>query len=173
MAEWLDIYDDAGNRVGRATRRECHGNPALLHHTAHVVVLDRACERILLQKRSAQKEIQPGKWDTAVGGHLDAGEDYETAARREMREELGIVTDTPLEHLFDDRIRNAIESEDVRVFRVFHDGPFDFSRDEIDEVRFFTAGELLLPENTEKFTPNLISELKMLHKKGFFPTSGK
>ena len=173
MAEWLDIYDDTGNRVGRATRRECHGNPALLHHTAHVVVIDRACDRILLQKRSAVKEIQPGKWDTAVGGHLDSGEDYETAARREMREELGIVTDAPLEHIFDDRIRNEIESEDVRVFRIFHDGPFDFSRDEIDEVRFFAAEELLLPENIAEFTPNLVSELNTLRERGIFPTSAK
>ena len=48
--EYFDIYDEAGNRIGRALRSECHGNPALLHHTSHVVVFHPAGGRILLQK---------------------------------------------------------------------------------------------------------------------------
>ena len=114
--EYFDIYDEAGNRIGRALRSECHGNPALLHHTSHVVVFHPAGGRILLQKRSRSKDIQPGKWDTAVGGHVDAGEDYLTAALRELREELGVTASAgELRHLFDSKIRNAVESEDVRV----------------------------------------------------------
>lgn len=68
--EYFDIYDEAGNRIGRALRSECHGNPALLHHTSHVVVFHPAGGRILLQKRSRSKDIQPGKWDTASAATL-------------------------------------------------------------------------------------------------------
>ena len=114
--EFFDIYDDAGNRIGTALRSECHGNPALLHRTAHVVVIHPDTGDILLQKRKMTKDIQPGKWDTAVGGHLDAGEDYLAGAKRELSEELGISGDVKLKWLFVEKVRNSIESEDAGVF---------------------------------------------------------
>ena len=156
------------NRIGRALRSECHGNPALLHHTSHVVIFHPDGERLLLQKRSRNKDIQPGKWDTAVGGHVDCGEDYLTAARRELREELG-VSEFPgeLRYLFDSKIRNSIESEDVRVYGLTFAGPFRFQTEEIDEIRFWTKEELADLENRKLFTPNLVSELEMLRERGF------
>ena len=168
MAEYFDIYDEAGNRIGRALRSECHGNPALLHHTSHVVIFHPDGERLLLQKRSRNKDIEPGKWDTAVGGHVDCGEDYLTAARRELREELG-VSEFPgeLRYLFDSKIRNSIESEDVRVYGLTFAGPFRFQTEEIDEIRFWTKEELADLENRKLFTPNLVSELEMLRERGF------
>ena len=81
--ELFEIVDDNDLVIGTAPRRECHGNPALVHRAAHVLVFNRAGQ-LLLQKRSASKDIQPGKWDTSVGGHLDPGENYLTAAVREM-----------------------------------------------------------------------------------------
>ena len=57
--EYFDIYDEAGNRIGRALRSECHGNPALLHHTSHVVVFHPAGGRILLQKAV---DVLPDGW---------------------------------------------------------------------------------------------------------------
>jgi isopentenyldiphosphate isomerase len=54
----------------------------------HVLVHD-AEGRFFLQKRSAAKDTFPGCWDSSCSGHLDAGEDYTTAARRELGEELG------------------------------------------------------------------------------------
>ena len=100
MAEFFDIYDEQGNHIGTAPRSECHGNPALIHRTAHVVVIHPESGDILLQKRNMTKDIQPGKWDTAVGGHLALGEDFETGAKRELAEELGI-DDAELFHIFD------------------------------------------------------------------------
>ncbi len=166
MAEWLDIYDDAGNRVGRATRRDCHGNPALLHHTAHVVVINRAGDRLLLQKRSAAKDIQPGKWDTAVGGHLALGETYEEGARRELAEELGVADAPVLKFLFDSKIRNEIESEDTRVFALYRADGFRFQASEIDEIRFWPPEKLFDPRERENFTPNLCAELDKLRAIG-------
>jgi len=159
--EFFEVVDENDMVTGLATRRECHGNPALVHRTAHVVVF-HPDGRILLQRRSMGKDIQPGKWDTAIGGHLAPGEDYEAAARREMGEELGLPPGLPLRPLFDSRIRNEVESENVRVFAAESAGPFDFQREEIDEVRFWTLDELRDPSNHAMFTPNLVAELKKL-----------
>ena len=163
--EWFDVVDGNDQVIGRALRRECHGNPALIHRTAHVVVF-HPDGRLLLQKRSLRKDIQPGRWDTAVGGHLLPGEGYEAAARREMAEELGLPPELPLRFLFAARIRNAVESENVHVYTAIHPGPFAFDRDEIDEVRFWTPCELRRNIAADSlFTPNLKVELARL-----FPT---
>ncbi len=159
--ELFEIVDDEGNVIGTAPRSECHGNPSLVHRTAHVVVY-HPDGRILLQKRSKRKDIQPGRWDTAVGGHLMPGEDFERAARREMAEELGIPSSLPLKFLFDSRIRNEIESENTRVFSAVYAGPFEFPPEEIDEVRFWSVGEIRRNLDSEDFTPNLRVELRKL-----------
>ncbi|MFA6567164.1 MAG: NUDIX domain-containing protein [Victivallales bacterium] len=159
--EIFEIVDEDNRVVGTAKRSECHGNPSLVHRTAHVVVF-HPDGRILLQKRSAGKDVQPGKWDTSVGGHLMPGEDFETAARREMLEELGIPAGQPLKYLFDSKIRNSIESENTRVFSTVYAGSFSFQECEIDEVKFWTVCELRKEMETDSFTPNLVVELGKL-----------
>lgn len=161
IPEMFEIVDEAGKVIGIAPRRQCHGNPALIHRSVHVIVLSRD-GRILLQKRSADKDIQPGKWDTAVGGHLLAGEDYETAARRELSEEIGLPASTPLQAVFTLKVRNAIESENVQVFLAVSDGPFQAQASEIDELRFWTWPEIDAALPTAVFTPILTQELAKL-----------
>ena len=162
-SELFEIVDDDNCIIGTARRDECHGNPKLIHRTAHVIVY-HPDGRILLQKRTLDKDIQPGRWDTAVGGHLNPGEDFKAAAKREMGEELGVLLDLPLTHLFDARIRNEIESENIRVFSTVYAGPFDFLTEEIDEIKFWTVKELqtTIKEKPGIFTPNLIDELKKM-----------
>ena len=87
--ELFPLVDEAGNVIGKATRRECHSGSMLLHPVVHLHVFNSTGE-LYLQKRSMSKDIQPGKWDTSVGGHVDYGEDIEAALRREAREELGL-----------------------------------------------------------------------------------
>jgi len=165
MEELFEIYDEAGHCLGTAPRSACHGNPLLLHRTAHVVVFSTSGQ-VLLQKRSRHKDIQPGKWDTAVGGHLKPGESFEQAARREMQEELGLSPELPLRFLFYSKIRNSIESEDAAVFSVTSDGPFVFPPAEIDEVRFWSGPELRAGIGAGQFTPNLEQELELLFREG-------
>ncbi len=163
--ELFEIFDENDQPTGLAPRSECHGNPNLIHRTAHVVVR-HPDGRILLQHRSADKDVQPNKWDTAVGGHLAPGESYEDGARREMAEELGLSPDLELTFLFTSQIRNEVESENVGVFSVVHPGPFDFQEEEINYVRFWTRDELLNPAEQANFTPNLIKELSLLEQAG-------
>lgn len=168
--ELFEIIDDAtGEVIGTAPRRQCHGDPSLIHRSVHVVVYSPEGDAILLQKRKMTKDIQPGKWDTAVGGHLMIGETYEVAAVREMGEELGIRADVPLRFLFDYKVRNSIESENIRVFAISHGGPFFPQESELDGVKFFTIDELkerLAGGNTNDFTPLLCTELALLPEIG-------
>ncbi len=161
--ELFEVYFPDGCYRGRWPRKECHGNNELIHRAVQVAVRHSETGDWLLQKRSQYKDIQPGKWDTACGGHLQIGENYLTAAVREIAEELGItITPADLTWLFDMEIRNDIESEDLRVFVLDHTGPFVWQASEIDDVRFFSMAELNDPENQELFTPNLRREIAKL-----------
>ncbi len=138
--EILEIVDRAGEVIGRAPRSVIHGNNSLLHRVVHVIVVNPSGD-ILLQKRSPEKDVAPGMWDTSVGGHVDAGETVEDALRREMEEELGI-TGGKTRFLYSYIHSNHYESELVYTFECLHEGPFDFSREEIEEVRFWSLEEI-------------------------------
>jgi isopentenyldiphosphate isomerase len=149
--ELFDIVDEKGRIVGRAPRAACHGDPSLAHRVVHILVFSRAGD-LLLQKRGLDKDIQPGKWDTSVGGHLDAGETYGEAVLRELAEELGVAGAAP-ERLYDYVWRNEIETEHIRVYRLVHDGPFRFQESEIDAIRFWTLAEIEAALGTGVLTP--------------------
>ena len=92
--EKFPIVDEEGHVIGSATRGECHSGSKLLHPVVHLHVFNSKGE-VYLQRRPDWKDIQPGKWDTSVGGHIDYGEKPEQALVREVREELGITEFTP------------------------------------------------------------------------------
>lgn len=157
-SEWLPIVDASGNCVGRARRREAHGNPALMHPVVHCLVRD-ARDGLLLQLRSHTKDVQPGKWDTSVGGHVDFGESVEQAIVREIREELGVAVPlTHLRFLYRYPMRSSIETELVHTFVMQHDGPFRAEPEEIDELRVWSHAEILSALGQGIFTPNFEDE---------------
>ena len=90
LEEMFPVVDEEGNIVGAASRGECHNGSRLLHPVVHLHLFNSKGE-LYLQRRPLWKDIQPGKWDTAVGGHVDLGESVEMALRREVCEELGVT----------------------------------------------------------------------------------
>ena len=158
--ELFPIVDEEGNITGAATRGECHNGSRLLHPVVHLHVFNSKGE-LYLQKRPAWKEIQPGKWDTAVGGHVDLGENIEMALKREVEEELGITDFTPetiTQYLYD----SQKERELVFVHKTVYDGSITPSP-ETDGGRFWSIAEI--KENLGKgfFTPNFESEAEKVH----------
>lgn len=160
--EWFDIIDPSGKIIGKAPRGLVHGNPDLLHAVVHVHIINSRGQ-ILLQKRTMDKDIQPGKWDTAIGGHIHSGETIERALRREAEEELGISF-AQFSPLFRYIHRSEVESELVHGYLLQEDGPFYPNRDEISEIRFWTIDEISSNLRKQIFTPNFEKEFDLLQK---------
>ena len=155
-SEWFPVVEPSGLVTGRATRKYCHCGAKPLHPVVHLHLVDRE-GRIYLQKRSMRKDVQPGKWDTAVGGHVDYGEILLEALYREASEELGLKEFNPV-YLGSYVFESEIEKELVNVFAAV--GSFILSPDmeEVAEGRFWDMKEV--EENLGKsvLTPNFEQE---------------
>lgn len=161
--ELFPIVDEEGTVIGKATRGECHNGSRLLHPVVHLHVFNSHGD-VYLQKRPAWKDIQPGKWDTAVGGHIDYGESLEVALQREVCEELNIKDFIPLyisKYVFE----SQRERELVYVHRTTYDGEIKPSKDELDGGRFWTIEEIRDAIGKNVFTPNFESEFQRFFMK--------
>lgn len=156
--EIFPVVDEEGMVVGKATRGECHSGSRLLHPVVHLHVFNAQGD-VYLQKRPEWKDIQPGKWDTAVGGHLDYGETPEEALRREVREELGI-TDFEPQFIGKYVFESQRERELVYVHRTTYNGEIKPSQDELDGGRFWTMQELSEAMGQHLLTPNFEHEFQ-------------
>ena len=151
--EFFDVVNERDEPVGRATRREVHAR-GLRHRAVHVLVDDGA-GRIFLQKRSMKKDTSPGRWDSSSSGHVDAGEDYDAAAMRELGEELGLhPVEAPVRWF---RVEACPETgaEFVWVYRLRAAGPFTLNAEEIKSGGWFAPAEIAawVRARPEEFAP--------------------
>ncbi|MCM1483181.1 MAG: NUDIX domain-containing protein [Muribaculaceae bacterium] len=162
--ERLPIVNTDGTVIGCASRAECHSGSMLLHPVVHLHVFDTSgC--LLLQKRAKTKDIQPGKWDTAVGGHVDYGESIDMALLREAREELGIdCSNATLIKMYEFRSDVEHELVHVHVLTVDDRTQLHYALDEIDEVRFWSVEELCGAMGMNMLTPNFEQEFLSIVK---------
>lgn len=158
--EWLPLVDDRGTVIGKAPRSVCHTGQKLLHPVVHLHVLNPQ-KHVYLQKRPMNKLVQPGKWDTAVGGHISFGETLETALRREAWEEIGLKNFTA-KHVKTYRWDSAVESELVYVFVSYDYKDIHLHSDEVQEGSFWTPKQIENNLGNDLFTPNFEHEYRML-----------
>jgi isopentenyldiphosphate isomerase len=140
MDELFDVVDDQDQVVGQRPRSEVH-RLGLMHRAAHVLVFNGAGQ-VFLQKRSMKKDRQPGVWDSSASGHINAGEDYDTGAARELREEIGLKATKSLERLFKLPASSETDQEHVWIYRCHADGPFQLDPEEIEAGGWFAPEEV-------------------------------
>ena len=159
--ELFPVVDSSGNVIGSASRKECHSGTFLLHPVIHLHVFD-VFGKLFLQHRSLSKDIQPGKWDTSVGGHIDFGETVEEALAREAREELGLSLTTTVP-LYTYIHRSDKEAEYVNTFAtVCNPTEITIDYNEISEGLFFEMQTIESLLQTGCFTPNFELEFQRL-----------
>lgn len=144
--ERFDIVDEQDRVVGTERRSVVHAR-SLRHRAVHIL-LQNARGEILLQRRSPDKDMNPDCWDSSCSGHLNAGEDYDDAARRELPEELGVAA-PPLERLLKLEAGPRTGQEFVWIYQGRHEGPFTPDPKEITALRF-VAPEALARELAER-----------------------
>lgn len=155
--DYLPLVDENGIVTGKELRSVCHnGKSMLLHPVVHLHLFNESGE-LYLQKRPVHKDVQPGRWDTAVGGHVDPGETTEEALVREAREELNIDVISPVKvtsYIWESTVERELVSSWLLVTNLLPDP----DPSEVDEGRFWTVGEI--EENIGKglFTPNFEQE---------------
>ena len=138
--ELFDVVDANDEVTGTASRGEVHAQD-LLHRAVHVFVFNKRGD-LLLQKRSLLKDRHPGVWDSSVSGHLDSGESYESAAVRELSEEMGISAESAPEEIARITPSEATGWEHVRLYRVRHDGSLRFPSAEVETATWFPLAEV-------------------------------
>lgn len=159
--EMLPVVDEQGRVTGRASRRQCHSGSRLLHPVVHLHIFSPQ-GHIYLQQRSPRKFIQPGKWDTAVGGHMDWGETVEQALRREVSEELGFTGFTAVP-MFTYVYDSSVERELVNTFAtVTSQQRFNYDPVEVADGRFWTLREVQRQLGRGVLTPNFEDEFRRL-----------
>lgn len=160
--ELLEVVNHKGEVVNILPRFEIHGNPFLIHRVVHILVFNKE-GALLLQKRSLNKDVAPGKWDTSVGGHVNIGEDILEAVRREMKEELGITMCKP-EFLYTYIHSNSYETELVYTYSCTYEGKITFNRHEIDKVQFWSIKEINKAMGKGVFSDNFEHEISTYMK---------
>ena len=164
--ELLPVVDEKGNLIGKALRKECHFNTKekLLHPVVHLHVFNNRGD-IFLQYRPKTKEVQPDKWDTAVGGHIGYAETLEGGLIREAREELGLEG---FKAQFIEKYiwETEVEKELVFTFICQVNQNIIVNRDEVKDGKFWKVKEVRKMIGKTQFTPNFEKEFRMLEKRG-------
>jgi isopentenyl-diphosphate delta-isomerase type 1 len=162
--ELFDVVDEQDRVLRSMPRREVHAQ-GLLHRAVHVLIFNDAGE-LFLQQRSMGKDCEPGKWSASCSGHVDAGEDYDTAIVRELQEELGLTLPKAPERWLRFRASEETGNEFTWVYRAKSNGPITMNPAEIMDGGWFNVdnvrdGVLNSPEDfsaTFRFIWNRVAE---------------
>lgn len=161
-SELFPIVDENGEVKGSMTRDEAHDGTMKLHPVVHLHVFNSKGE-LYLQHRSKWKKVQPDKWDTATGGHIDYGETVMEALYREVNEEIGLASGSYEPRLIKKYIYDSpIEKELVYVFSTIHDGELSPSETETQGGRFWSVDEIKQNIGANVFTPMFEKEYTLL-----------
>lgn len=148
--ETLDLVNENDIVIGKAPRDAFHKGNDCIHRSVHILVINKKAEIFI--KRRAKNKLYQGQYESSAGGHVMSGETYDDAAKRELKEELGI--DENLTKIRSFKCFNQIEKRIICLYLCYHNGPFRLDKQEADFGKFFSVQELLndIIHNRREFT---------------------
>ncbi len=167
--EVLDIVDFKNNVIGQTNRSQIHLK-GYFHKAVNLLVFNSKGE-LFLQQRSEDRWVMPLAWDISASEHVLAGESFEDAAKRGLKEELGVeaeiekVGDVKLsKRRYDLHSHELIENEFIQTFKATWDKEIKLDPKEIKDGRFFKIKEIsqLIKKGKTDFTPWFLEEWKDL-----------
>ncbi|MBW2995663.1 NUDIX domain-containing protein [Candidatus Woesearchaeota archaeon] len=146
--EYFDIIDENDNVIGKASRDEVH-EKHLIHRAVTIFVFNSKNELFMIQ-RSRKKKLNPLKWQGSASGHVDSGETYEQASKRELKEELDIDAEPKFE--FDIKVYSDEQKEHFKLFSINTDAPIK-TNEEIEQSKFMSIDEIkdMIKEDSSQF----------------------
>ena len=161
--EEFQVVDERDRPVGTSPRSQVHANN-LLHRAIHVLIFNSQGD-VFLQLRSRWKDRHPLKWDSSAAGHVNAGEDYDQTADRELKEELGIQT--ALKRVAKLPASDRTDSEFICLYRGSYDGEMRLNRTEIEGGRDFppTLVDHWMKARPNDFAPGFVECWKVWREK--------
>jgi isopentenyl-diphosphate delta-isomerase type 1 len=162
--EVLTVVDSNDKVVGSAPFDEVY-EKKLIHRLVHVLVFNSKGD-MLLHKRAKDKSFCGGYWNSSAGGHVRDGEEYEDAASRELKEELGVDCNLDFfsKELYVDKEMQIGLTKFMEIYKCVCEGPFDIDSNEVEKVEFCSIKKIRrMIESGERFTP----ELRMILR-GYF-----
>ncbi|MFA6198323.1 MAG: NUDIX domain-containing protein [Patescibacteria group bacterium] len=153
--EFIDVVNERNQVIGQIAKSELYEKKP--HHRIVHVLLYNDRGEMALQLRSSTVSFCPNHWVTTVGGHVQAGETTEAAAKREMMEEIGV--DLPLEHVFDAEYLPPTLPGVIKfltIFKATYNGPFTPDPNDVAKVEYFPMSEIYkMPDRGAQFHPEL------------------
>lgn len=143
--ELLTEVDQNNNVIGPIARKIAHNAPQKFYRTIAVLVFNDQ-NQVLLQQRSATKDLYPNCWDLSVGGHVDFGQTYEETATKELGEELGVkVTSADLKNRGEVLVKlpNSNEFFNVFEYKLKADDKLTLEEKEVSSIKWMSLKEII------------------------------
>lgn len=158
--EYFNVVNEKDEVIGKALRDEVH-QKKLIHRAVTILVFNSKNELYMIQ-RSRNKKLNPLKWQGSASGHVESGESYEQAAKRELKEELNINAEPKFE--FDIKVYSDEQKENFRLFSITTDDPIT-TNEEIEQSKFMTIDEI---RKMIKNNPNQLRDAFLLMFNQYF-----